>query len=208
MTDQGAHGDRPAGSAPTVAAGPSSGPAGARALWALADRFDRWADRPFDKLRTVPNADRLFYAASEAANFSMLWHALAWVPVLVRPDPVRVVRAASTSAALAVESALVNGPVKSAFRRSRPVLAEGQQRTRRLRQPKTTSFPSGHASAAAVAVLMLGRRHNVVVRAALAVLGAVVATSRVHVRIHHASDVVGGALIGYGLGRVLRRLLP
>ncbi|MGH3472390.1 MAG: phosphatase PAP2 family protein [Nocardioidaceae bacterium] len=34
------------------------------------------------------------------------------------------------------------------------------------------------------------------------------AASRVHVRIHHASDVVGGALIGALLGELTRRLLP
>lgn len=181
---------------------------GGGALAAAADRFDRWAERPFDRLRGNPNADRLFYAATEAANFSLLWHALAWVPVLVRPTPIGPVRAAGTSAALAAESALVNGPIKSAFRRERPTLDEGQQRPHRLRQPRTSSFPSGHASAATVAVLMLGRRRNLVVRAALVALGAVVATSRIHVRIHHASDVAGGVVIGYGLGRVLRRILP
>jgi len=177
-------------------------------LGAAADRFDRWAERPFVQLRGNPVADRVFYAASEAANFSLVWHALAWVPVAIRPTPARVVRAAGTSAALAAESVVVNGPVKSLFRRDRPRLDEGDTRPHRLRTPKTSSFPSGHATAATVAVMMLGRRRPLVVRVALAALGTVVASSRVHVRIHHPSDVLGGLVIGFGLGRVLRRLLP
>jgi undecaprenyl-diphosphatase len=39
-------------------------------------------------------------------------------------------------------------------------------------------------------------------------LASVVAASRVHVRIHHPSDVVAGSLIGIGLGAAARRIWP
>jgi undecaprenyl-diphosphatase len=39
-------------------------------------------------------------------------------------------------------------------------------------------------------------------------LAAVVAASRIHVRIHHASDVLGGAAVGLALGVAVRRLWP
>ena len=39
-------------------------------------------------------------------------------------------------------------------------------------------------------------------------LATVVAASRVYVRLHHASDVIGGALLGIAFGRVARRLAP
>jgi undecaprenyl-diphosphatase len=39
-------------------------------------------------------------------------------------------------------------------------------------------------------------------------IAAVVASSRVHVRIHHGSDVAAGALIGVGLGRLVRKIWP
>jgi undecaprenyl-diphosphatase len=38
-------------------------------------------------------------------------------------------------------------------------------------------------------------------------LAAVVASSRVYTRMHHASDVVAGALLGLALGQVAKRLL-
>jgi len=166
--------------------------------------FDRAVDRRLEPLRANPTANRVLYAASEAGNFSLLWHALAWAPVALAPTPRRIARAAQVSVALGVESAVVNGPVKSVFRRERPEVPEGG-RPHRLRAPKTSSFPSGHATAAMVAAAMLGRRSRLSPIYHLA--GVVVATSRVHVRIHHASDVVGGLAIGVVLGRVARRIL-
>lgn len=177
-------------------------------LSALVAGFDRWAEGPFARLRGNKGTDRVFYVATEAANFSALWHAMAWVPVLVSPSPQRLLRAGGTSAALVAESLVVNGPIKSSFRRARPVLEEGTLRPHRLRQPRSTSFPSGHASAAMVAALVMGRGRHRLARGALFALAAFVASSRIYVKIHHASDVLGGALIGIVLGRVLRRLVP
>ena len=37
-------------------------------------------------------------------------------------------------------------------------------------------------------------------------LGALVASSRVHVKIHHSSDVIGGALVGLAVGQVAKRI--
>jgi membrane-associated phospholipid phosphatase len=89
-----------------------------------------------------------------------------------------------------------------AYTRERPVHQE--ERPHNLRIPLTTSFPSGHASSAMVAALLLSdRRRQAPLWFALA---ATVAASRIHVRIHHASDVAGGALVGLGLGLAFRKL--
>ena len=39
-------------------------------------------------------------------------------------------------------------------------------------------------------------------------LAGLVATSRVYVKMHHASDVLVGAALGIGLGTIARRVLP
>lgn len=172
-----------------------------------AARFDRTVDGWFRRLRAHPLANRTLYLASEAGNFSLIWHALAWLPVLVAPSPRRLRRAAECSVALVAESVIVNGPIKSMFRRERPTLVvEDGLVTHRLRTPKTSSFPSGHASAAMVAAAMLGRDRAA--RPFVLLLAPIVSASRIHVRIHHASDVVGGMVIGALLGRIARRLLP
>ena len=96
----------------------------------------------------------------------------------------------------------MNGAVKALFRRTRPI-AEFE-RPHRLRQPRTSSFPSGHASAAFVAAALLsdGRRAKPLYYG----VAGVVALSRVHVRIHHASDVVGGIAVGVALGAIVKRV--
>lgn len=162
------------------------------------DRIDDRLDDAWDALRGHPGVDRLFYTASEAADFSVLWHTLGVAQAIVKDDPKIAV---AVSAALGLESALINGPVKSMFKRSRPV--QETPRPYNLRQPKTSSFPSGHASAAMVAAAMLSRNGG---GPAWYALGAIVATSRVHVRIHHGSDVAGGIVAGVALGAIARKV--
>ena len=76
-----------------------------------------------------------------------------------------------------------------------------------LRRPHTSSFPSGHATSGFMAATVLGAGRSTPTKLAWYGVATVVAASRVHVKIHHASDVVGGAVIGLGLGAVVRRWL-
>lgn len=167
-----------------------------------ASTFDDVVDRAFDRLRGRPTVDRLFYEASELGNFSLIWHLVGATQALRAADP--VVDLVRTSSILGVESALVNQGIKRIFRRERPV--HEHDRPHRLRTPLTSSFPSGHASAAftAAVVLSQGRRGKPLYYGA----AVLVASSRIHVRIHHASDVVAGAAVGYVLGHLARRLWP
>lgn len=166
---------------------------------AAVDRLDDAIDEWWNRFRGRRAIDRIYYTASGAADFSVMWHALGVVQAIIEDDPMIAI---GLSAALGIESVLVNGPVKSLFRRSRPV--QEFERPHKLRQPKTSSFPSGHASAAMVAAALLSRHTG---GAAWYAVGAIVATSRIHVRIHHASDVAGGLVIGAALGAVARRVL-
>ena len=109
--------------------------------------IDDAIDAAWEPLRHNPIANRIFYTASESANFSIVWHALGVARAISTRDPMLAVR---TSAALGLESAIVNGPLKSLFERERPDVAT-HSRPLSLRQPRTSSFPSGHASAAVVA---------------------------------------------------------
>ncbi len=160
------------------------------------DAVDAWWERA---LRGKPALDRIMYSASEAANHSRLWHALGAAQAVARRSHRP---AAELSISLLAEAVLVNGVIKTAFGRRRPVFAGNRPHT--LRQPLTSSFPSGHASAAMVAASLLSRRSPWA--PAYYALGLVVALSRIHVRIHHASDVAAGIGTGAVLGAVARRL--
>lgn len=160
--------------------------------------FDDTVDRLLDNLRGHEPYDRVFYALSELGDFGLIWHLAAWVKALGPNDGLR--HALETSGVLAIESVVVNGAIKSLFKRERPVI-QGP-RPHRLRVPLTTSFPSGHASAATVAAMLLGERSRV--PAAWWALALAIASSRAYVRIHHASDVVGGVAVGLVIGSVAR----
>jgi undecaprenyl-diphosphatase len=175
-------------------------PAGAAAR---VERFDEAADRLFDRVRGHPIADRVCYGASALAEHGMIWVILGALRGLRGERHWRA--AVRVGIGVGVESLVVNGGVKSIFRRSRPVVTA--PRPLPLRIPITSSFPSGHASSAFFSATLLSDRDP-----ALAPLyygmAVVVAASRIYVKIHHASDVIGGVAIGTALGRAAKRVVP
>lgn len=151
---------------------------------------------------TSPWLDRGAYALSEAANHSLLWHGINAADGMVGGRARR--RAAlRRSAILAVEQAVVNGPLKSTVQRERPVALHHDHP---LRTPVTSSFPSGHASAAACAATLLSR--DLGLAPLWWALAGAVGWSRVHVGVHHASDVVAGAVVGRSLARLAGFVWP
>ncbi|NBO67884.1 MAG: phosphatase PAP2 family protein [Actinobacteria bacterium] len=88
--------------------------------------------------------------------------------------------------------------IKPFFKRERPTV-KGDSRFK-IRKPRTSSFPSGHASSAFFAAVVLTRWSSWPAIATWFAFAVIVATSRVAVRIHHATDIVAGALIGTTMG--------
>jgi undecaprenyl-diphosphatase len=74
-----------------------------------------------------------------------------------------------------------------------------------MHRPISSSFPSGHATSAFTAAMLIAGGPATPAWFALA---AAVAASRVYTQMHHASDVVAGAALGLAFGAVARRLLP
>jgi undecaprenyl-diphosphatase len=110
-------------------------------------------------------------------------------------------RAAITGvAALGVNSALVNIPVKLASGRARPDWEAARVPDhRRVPMPTSTSFPSGHsASGFAFADAVAATLPAVAIP--IRGLAVVVAYSRVHVGVHYPGDVIVGALMGGTIG--------
>jgi undecaprenyl-diphosphatase len=162
-------------------------------------RVDAWLDG--HRSRAL---DRVFYSLSSAADHGMLWHAVG-VAQAVRTR--RAVFALRFSAALGAESAITNGGVKSLFRRVRPTehFEHDEPLPYGMRRPITSSFPSGHAATAFMCASVLGKG-----RASAPgwfALAALVAGSRVYVRMHHASDVLAGAALGCALAPAARRFV-
>jgi undecaprenyl-diphosphatase len=164
------------------------------------DEFDQHVDDLLETWRSSPELAKTFTVASHLGDFSLIWH-LVGVARGVTSDK-RAQQALVLSALLGAESLFVNQGVKRLFRRERPTTS-GDERFE-VRTPSTTSFPSGHASSAFFAATILstwGGRRTAPLWFGLA---GVVAVSRAFVRIHHASDVIGGMVLGCGLGMLVR----
>jgi membrane-associated phospholipid phosphatase len=171
------------------------------------DAFDEWVDGALELLRGNPIADRVFTTASHVGDFSLIWHAIGIGRAIAKGRPDQVVVLAVM---LGAESLLVNQGVKRLFRRERPTTT-GDDRLQ-VRRPTTSSFPSGHASSAAFAAMVLSGWDGPRLGMIWWKVAAIVGISRAYVRIHHGSDVVAGALVGTLLGligrRIAKRLAP
>jgi len=175
----------------------------AKVVGAVDDRVDTW----FEPLRGKPGLDGAAKVITGLGDRGLMWAATtAWRARRPGPSRARAVRALAVAG---VESSLVNAGLKAVIGRSRPdrsalrVVDGGVP----VREPKTSSFPSGHTLAAFCAATVMGERGDRAGNALLFTSAALVGVSRLHLRAHHASDVVGGAAIGVALGLVGRRLV-
>lgn len=167
------------------------------------DRFDQRVDELLERARNHPAAAKVFQAASHLGDFSLVWHLVGAARGVTSTK--RATQAIALSALLGAESLIVNQGVKRVFKRERPTTS-GDERFD-VRTPSTSSFPSGHASSAVFAATVLTTWDGKKSAPLWFGLAAVVGTSRAFVRIHHASDVIGGAAVGLGLGLLVRPIV-
>lgn len=158
--------------------------------------LDEAVDAAFGPLRGRPVVDRAAAVVSNLADYGFVWVLLAGLKARRRgPDRRRAVVALGTAG---LSSLIVSRMVKGAVERQRP----DEHLAAAVRTPTSSSFPSGHTLAAFCTAFVLG--DSDAGTAANVGFAAAVAASRVHLRAHHPTDVIGGAVIGSVLGLGLR----
>ena len=164
--------------------------------------LDERVDRACNRSRSSRVARALMVQLSNLGVYSAVWFSIGVAGILT--FGARTYEWYVFTAAVPIEFVLTNGIVKRQFRRGRPLSAFVDLEVPGLRRPRTSSFPSGHSSAGAMAaVALLGNGWVSMVAAAVALL---IASSRVFLRLHYASDVLGGLVWGGLLGWVVRLL--
>lgn len=170
---------------------------------AVDDRVDAW----FEPLRGQPALDGLAKVVTGLGDHGIMWAATTvWRARHTGPERARAVRALAIAG---VESGIVNRSLKAVIGRTRPD-PEGLRLSAAgvpVRVPTSSSFPSGHTLAAFCAVTVMSQRGDRSGNALLYTAATLVGLSRLHLRAHHASDVVGGAAIGTAIGMLGRRLV-
>lgn len=170
---------------------------------AFDDRVDAW----FEPLRGTPALDGMATVITGLGDHGIMWAATtAWRARHTGPERARAVRALAIAG---IESTIVNRTLKAVVGRTRPD-PEGLELSAAgvpVRTPTSSSFPSGHTLAAFCAVTVMSQRGDRRGNTLLFTAATLVGVSRLHLRAHHASDVVGGAAIGTALGLIGRRFL-
>lgn len=160
---------------------------------------DDAVDAAFEPLRGRPGIDRAATMVSNLSDYGFIWVLLATLKARRRgPDRRRAVVALG---AAGFSSLIVSRVVKRAVERQRP----DDHLAAAVRTPSSSSFPSGHTLAAFCTAFVLG--DSDAGTAANVAFAAAVAASRVHLRAHHPTDVIGGAAIGSVLGLGLRPIV-
>lgn len=185
---------------PPARSRPGAEPVTRRGVWGELNRLDTAVYAAIARIPT-PRLDQALGRLSRAADFSKLWLGSASALAAFGGEQGR--RAAGNGlASLALTSALVNAVLKPLWGRRRPErLKHRVPFARRVRMPKTRSFPSGHA-ASGFAFATGVASEAPVPGGLLTALAALVAYSRVHTGVHYPSDVVAGAVIGAGLSPI------
>ncbi|HLI74534.1 MAG TPA: phosphatase PAP2 family protein [Acidimicrobiales bacterium] len=166
------------------------------------DAFDNAVDRWMSPLRGRRLPDAVASSASALGDHGLIWFLLGLVRAHRRGRRRSVAVRAVVFTGLVVPG--VNAALKTMVGRVRPEPPD--RHVLRVRVPRTASFPSGHTLAAWCAATLFADQDPwwpVYFGAA-----AVISVSRVHVRLHHATDVVAGALLGTALGTLGKRLFP
>ncbi|MER6301743.1 phosphatase PAP2 family protein [Kitasatospora sp. NPDC001539] len=162
--------------------------------------FDRIAAAPLHGTRPW------LRALSRAADHGLLWTGTAAVLGAFGGRTGR--RAALRGlGSLAIASATANTVAKHATRRPRPALDGVPSLRRLLRQPVTTSFPSGHSASAAAFATGVAIE-SPLLGAAVAPIAAAVAFSRVYTGVHYPGDVLAGAALGAAAAGTTLRWWP
>ena len=142
-----------------------------------------------------PMLDRFLPALSRSADFFVLWIGIA--AALAASNDERGRRAALRGlAGMAIASTASNVLAKGLVRRPRPA-GEVPPARRPGRTPVTSSFPSGHAAAAAAFATGVGLEMPALA-APVGALAVAVGVSRVVNGVHYPSDIAGGWVVWRG----------
>ncbi|HTY35056.1 phosphatase PAP2 family protein [Mycobacterium sp.] len=152
-----------------------------------------------------PLLDRFLPALSRSADFFALWIGIAAALAATKDE--RAHRAAVRGlAGMLVASTASNVLAKVLVRRPRPT-GEVPPDRRPGRTPVTSSFPSGHAAAAAAFATGVGLEMPALA-APIGALAAAVGVARVVNGVHYPSDIAAGWALGVAVGMLTLRWWP
>ncbi len=138
-----------------------------------------------------PVLDRILVSITELGDFCFIWLVFSVIFYLIDAKTFALLMVLS----MLVTNAINNGLIKSLFRRKRPYEKYEDIHTI-IPEPYGSSFPSGHSATAFGSAVVI-MNYNIVLGSVVLLLAILIAFSRVYLRVHFASDVFVGSLVGF-----------
>lgn len=147
--------------------------------------------------------DMIALTLSGIGKVGLVWFVIA-VLLFYREEKKHPLFFAPILMAGGVSYVLVEFILKPLFHRIRPSAELGAIL---VGSPKVDySFPSGHATIAFAMAIVLSR-YEPRWRGLFYTLATLISLSRIYLGVHYPLDVLGGVLLGWGLGRAVRRFM-
>ena len=166
----------------------------------LFKRLDDFGDSKLT-LKRNQGRDAFWFRLSKSADHSFIWFLLGLIKYAFDRDTKQLI---VFIVVMASESTLTNGPIKYIFKRKRPyenekLFDDSKKLPFNMRRPKTSSFPSGHATAGICAAILLGINEPFLYLG-LIPLGIMVGYSRMYTKMHHLSNILAEFILGLAYG--------
>jgi diacylglycerol kinase family enzyme/membrane-associated phospholipid phosphatase len=155
------------------------------------------------RLPTTP-ADVWLRRLSTSANNGRLWLVIGGALSAQRGSSTLRRAAIRGIGSITLTSALVNLVVKPVIRRRRPDMAAVASSRALRRNPRSSSFPSGHSASAAAFTTGVAME-SPLTGALIAPVALGVGYSRVHVGVHYPGDVAAGMAVGGAVALATQR---
>lgn len=169
----------------------------------IIDKVDEFGDRAIHYIyKKNKYLDKTMIWITVSGDLGIIWIIISFF-LLTKEKHMKVGIMMLLSIALA--SILGEGILKHIVKRKRPFI-RNRLIELLIAEPSTYSFPSGHtASSFAAATVFVNT--NMALSSAIVVLAVLISFSRVYLRVHYLSDVIGGAILGIFCGLVVVGIL-
>lgn len=139
--------------------------------------------------KTMDNIMKFF---TYLGNLGLIWVGISIIFIL-RTESRQI--GITIIAALIITSILGEGIIKHIIKRKRPFIKMNLCDQLIIGTPSSYSFPSGHtASSFAVSAVFVAIDSNISI--IIIAISTIIALSRIYLKVHYVSDVIGGAILG------------
>ncbi|WP_294375645.1 phosphatase PAP2 family protein [uncultured Clostridium sp.] len=142
--------------------------------------------------------DKLMKFFTYLGNFGLLWIGISIIFILRNESRKTGFMLISS---LLVTTIMGEGLIKHIVKRKRPFVKLNMCDKLIIGTPSTYSFPSGHtASSFAASAVFFAINSEISIL--IVIIATLIALSRIYLKVHYVSDVIGGAIIGFLLGNI------